>query len=91
MAAGIPDSLYWRCTPPEIDTLAAALTRRREAENRQAILCAGLVAAAVYNVNRRQGARMIQPGDFLPEEVVIVSPERATALFTGFAQSLGGN
>jgi hypothetical protein len=76
VAAGIPDTLYWRCTPPEIATLVKALTRRTNEERRFRILCHGLVAAAVYNVNSRKGARMIQPRDFLREPPKVVSPKQ---------------
>ena len=38
----------------------------RGAEEKAAVLRAGLVAAAVYNVSRKKGARFIQATDFLP-------------------------
>ena len=39
-----------------------------------AVLRAGLVAATVYNVNRKKGNRAAKPSDYLRKEAVILSP-----------------
>ena len=48
IAAGIPDDLFWQCTPPEWDALLAAFTARE----RQAFLRSGMVAAEIRNTLR---------------------------------------
>jgi hypothetical protein len=62
--AGIPEDLFWRSTPQELD----ALFERRREKDREAYLRVGLIAATIINVNRRKGAPMVQPGDFFLEK-----------------------
>jgi hypothetical protein len=42
------------------------LKRKHESE-RAAYLRAGLIAATIINVNRRKGAKMVKPSDFIRE------------------------
>lgn len=58
--AGIPEDLFWRCSPQEL----GALFERRREKDREAYLRAGLIAATIVNVQRRKGAALVQPGDF---------------------------
>lgn len=69
VAAGIPDDLYWRLTPPEIAALLDAIHEREKKQNRHGILRAGLVAATIENTNpyRRKGTPLKQPEDYLRE------------------------
>lgn len=61
--AGIPNELFWELTPPEVD---AVLTRRNELE-RAKYLRAGLIAATIVNVNKKRGAPLTKPSDFIKE------------------------
>ena len=67
MAAGVPDELYWRSTPAEVGFLLAALVARESRREHSAALRAGLVASAIYNVNRKPGTRTLKPSDFVRE------------------------
>ena len=89
VAAGIPDDLYWQCTPPERQALLEALAQREERRERSATLRAGLVAAAVYNVHRKKGAKAIKPQDFVRQEkkTEIVSPEEFARRMSAWADS----
>lgn len=86
MAEGIPDELYWRLTPAETRALLRRIYRRREREAEAALLRAGLVAAAIYNVHRKRGKPPIMPRDFLPEEPKVVTPRQALMLFRAWAE-----
>ena len=67
MAAGVPDELYWRSTPVEVGSLLTALVARESRREHSAALRAGLVASAIYNVNRKPGTRALKPSDFVRE------------------------
>lgn len=61
MAAGIPNELFWELTPREVEEVL----KRQAEEERAEYLRAGLVAATIVNVNRKKGAPMVKPGDFI--------------------------
>lgn len=50
-------------TPADVLLSTSAYERREEA----AYWRSGLVASAIYNVNRRKGAKTLKPGDFMPK------------------------
>jgi hypothetical protein len=52
--------LFWQLTLREV----AEVFRCRAEEDKAAYIRAGLIAATVVNVNRRKGAKLVQPGDF---------------------------
>lgn len=84
--AGIPEDVFWRSSPQELE----ALFRARREKDREAYLRAGLVAATIVNVNRRRGARLVQPSDFIvepprPEDYMGV--EEAVAMMDAWANS----
>lgn len=86
IASGIPNELYWSCTPQEIGALLDAV-RDRE---RHATLRAALVAATIVNVNRKMGARLVQPQDFLleiPKPEDYMSIEEAQGSMDSWAKS----
>ncbi|HSH44476.1 MAG TPA: hypothetical protein VK966_01335 [Longimicrobiales bacterium] len=56
--------MFWRLTPRELEALLDAIGERREQENEAENLRAGLVAAMIYNVHRRRGAKPKEPRDF---------------------------
>jgi hypothetical protein len=88
LAAGIDDDTYWQCTPQETRLLFEAFGRRQSQLARAETLRAGLIAAAIYNVNRRRGTPVITPEDFLPRDQVTVSPEVAVSMFREWAQGI---
>jgi hypothetical protein len=59
----------------------------RRDEAKAATLRAGLVAAAVYNVNRRKGAKPIKATDFVREPPRPITADEMAALFKGWARS----
>lgn len=59
----------------ETNSLLEAMVEKAQAEGKAATLRAGLIAAAVYNVNRKKGAYFLQPKDFLDEPPVLLDPE----------------
>ena len=65
MAAGIPNELFWHLTPREVEEWL----KRRAEEERAALLRAGLIAATIVNVNRKKGAALVKPGDFIRERL----------------------
>ena len=79
MALGIPDDLFWECTPPELDALIRAFGERESRREEAARQRAGLIAASIYNVTPRKPGynRVFQPTDFWQQpdkgEVRIVS------------------
>jgi hypothetical protein len=50
-------------------------------------LRAGLIAAAVYNVNRKKGARMLQASDFVVMPDDFLAPEDAASYMDAWAAS----
>ena len=87
VAAGVPDELYWQCTPPEIEALLTALADRDEQQERSAVLRAGLVASAVYNVHRKKGSKALRPEDFLRKKRKILSPEEFADVMSTWADT----
>lgn len=83
--SGIPNELFWEST---LDEVAAVLKRRTEAE-RALTLRAGLIAATIINVNRKKGAPLVQPHDFLPETEEFLTPEEARAFMDRWAEGQG--
>jgi hypothetical protein len=91
IAAGVPEDLYWRSTPYEVRMLIRALHDRRKQEDRAATLRAGMIAAAVYNVHRRKGARPVKPTDFVREERKVVDPDTMVEILDGWrVRTVGG-
>jgi hypothetical protein len=60
--------------------LLEAIARRRKDEAEAAILRAGITASAVYNVNRKKGAKAIEPKDFLPKKPMTPEQQRQKML-----------
>lgn len=78
--------MFWDLTAEEV---AAVLDAQRE-EERRATLRAALVAATVVNVNRRQGARLVQPQEFLreaPREEDYMDAETAASVMDRWAMA----
>lgn len=87
MMAGMPDELFWRSSPQEVE---AVLERRSEAE-RGANLRAGLVAAAIVNVFRKKGSAPSKPSDFIRErrkESDFMTPAQAAKVMDRWAASI---
>lgn len=61
---GIPNELFWDSTPQEL----GEIFKRKQSMEKESWLRAGLIAATIINVNRRPGAALVQPGDFIREE-----------------------
>jgi len=55
--------------------------------DREAALRAGLVTAAIYNVNRKRGTRSLKPTDFIKSEPAILTPEQMEAEMDRWAKS----
>jgi hypothetical protein len=53
------------------------------------VFCAGIVAAAVYNVNREKGSPAITAKDFLPEQRPNASDEDLVDAMVGVFSELG--
>lgn len=89
MAAGVPDELYWRSTPVEVGALLDAMDERESRQERAAILRAGLVASAVYNVHRKKGKPAVKPQDFIRKQhkVQVVKPSELRAKLAAFADA----
>ncbi len=86
IAAGIPDEVFWKLTPLEFK----AVLDRREAEERAKYMRAGLIAATIVNVNRRQGAAIVNAEDFFnfpPKPEDYMSIEEATATMDAWAKT----
>jgi len=72
----------------ETGALLEKMAEKALAEEKAATLRAGLIAAAVYNVNRKKGSRPIKPQDFLARSanpVVEVEPEEMERLLDAWA------
>lgn len=65
IAAGIPDELFRRSTPQEMELVMHAVAERDRAANMRA----ALITAAVINSNpfRKKSARTVSPYDFINE------------------------
>jgi hypothetical protein len=87
VALGVPDELYWRSTPYEVQQLVRAIVGFRQQDAKAATLRAGLVAAAIYNVNRRKGAKVIKPQDFVREPAKPVDPNQMAEVFKAWARA----
>ena len=94
VAAGIPDDLYWRLTPPEARALLEALGEVEARRERASALRAGLVAAAIYNAQRaKRSDKVWQPKDFVQEageeksDVQILSPKAMAARLRAWAEA----
>lgn len=82
--------MFWELTPRETE---AILERHKEAERRE-YLRAGLIAATVVNVNRRKGAKLIRPEDFLrelPKPEDFMDPEEAVTFMDRWATQQQGD
>lgn len=90
VAAGIDDDLFWGLTATETRALLEALMRREGEREKSALLRAGLVASAVYNVNRKKGARPLQPKDFVREPVKHLTPEQMERVLSRWASQANG-
>lgn len=53
-----------------------------------AALRAGLIAAAIYNVNRKKGARALKASDFVRSERRHLSPEEAARFMDRWAADM---
>ena len=78
--------MFWDSTPLEMGALLDALRERREGEAKAAVLRAGVVAAAIYNVNRKKGAPMVKPRDFLAEAPKALPPAALERAFDAWAR-----
>lgn len=66
-----------------------ALRERREAEAKQDVLCAGIVASAIYNTNRtKKSDPVVRPQDFLREEPNRMTPKEALRFMKAWARSV---
>ena len=83
--AGIPDALYWRATDIELTALLLELKKKERREMETQIKLHGMTAAAVYNVNRKKGARLVKPSDFVPRRARRMSLGQFHAMMRGFA------
>ncbi len=61
------DLVFWESTPKEVHLLLREIVEEKTRESRAASLRAGLVAAAIYNVHRKPGARALRAEDFIRE------------------------
>ena len=69
---------------PEVE----AVIERQNNLERARYIRAGLVAATIVNVNRKKGARLVRPEDFIREPVReedFMTPEQALAMMDGWA------
>lgn len=87
LVAGVGDAVFWGSTFVEVSKLMKEYAERRNDDQRAAIERAGIVAAAVYNVNRKKGARWIKPSDFIATRPHEVTPEQFATLMKGWARS----
>jgi hypothetical protein len=87
IAAGVPDHLFWRLTPVELGSLLGKMAEVHEAEERAAVLRAGLVAATVHNVHRRKGTRAAKPSDYLKKPPAILDPSQMEAEMDAWAKA----
>jgi len=55
----------------------AALQERQEKERKHQVLCAGIVAAAIYNCNLAEGADPVSPLDFVEKRPETSDEEKA--------------
>jgi hypothetical protein len=76
----LDQNIFWHSTPYEIRLVIKAITENRRADNEAAILRAGIVASAVYNVHRKKGAKAIEPKDFLPQKPLTPEEQRQRML-----------
>jgi hypothetical protein len=89
VACGVPDEVYWRSTPTEAGALLDELVDLEARRERNAMLRAGLVAAAVYNVHRKAGSRAFRAEDFVRkerEEAQEVTPAQMRAWLLSWAE-----
>lgn len=87
MAIGIPDELFWRMSPPELE----AIFKRRAEDERREYLRFGLIAATIVNVHRKKGSRVIQPSDFfreLPKPEDFMDGEEAVTFMDRWAKTM---
>lgn len=62
---------------------------QRTEEERAKSLRAGLIAAAIYNVNLPRGSRKLKSTDFVSMPDDYLTPEMAQSEMDGWAKSLG--
>ena len=74
--------MFWDLTLREVE----AVLKRCIGHARDANLRAGLVAATIYNVNRRKGTRMLKPSDFLTQPVRHMSVGEARTFMDQWAE-----
>lgn len=77
MAAGITDRVWQTTTPRELSLLLTKRAEIEEARQKRDDMRAGLVAAAIYNVNRaKKTDRVWSPADFFrDDDSHVVKPE----------------
>lgn len=87
LAAGVTQNVFDRTTPAELRRLVEARNRIEMARERAKDRRAGLVAAAIYNVNRsRKTDKIYQPDDFFRHQGERVNPEEAQRMLTAWAR-----
>lgn len=66
-----------------------AMGKREERWAKERAMNAGMIAAAVYNnnPNRRSGARMVKPSDFVGQETVVVSADELSETMGRWAET----
>jgi len=63
---------------------------QREEDDRGACLRAGLITAAIYNVNLKKGARRYKATDFVAMPDDYLTPEQAKTQLDAWARETGG-
>src|SRR6266576_1006183 len=84
--AGIPNDLIWQLSVPEIE----AVLEQKEEDDRGACLRAGMITAAIYNVNLRKGQRRYRATDFVAMPDDYLTPEQAKTQLDAWARETGG-
>lgn len=83
---GQPATDFWASTPKRVDAfLVAAEDNERRLDNR-----AGVIAAAIVNVNRKKGTRALKPEDFFKRAEApkrYMSDGELRSAFLGFAKA----
>lgn len=90
VAAGVDDDLFWDTTPTETALVLREIEKREMEREKSAILRAGLITAATYNVHRKKGARALQPKDFIREPTRVLTPDQMEKVLDRWASRSNG-
>lgn len=97
MVLGLPSEQFWASTPREVGAFFDQAIDLEEDRRRQEFLSNALVAATLVNLHREEGARLVQPEDFLADgpgpggAVEEVTPEEGARRLMTWAQSINQN